>query len=52
MWTSVVELGDALTREQKLEKRMYRLAIEQVFTDEQWSAILWSSIADPGSMGR
>ncbi len=40
MWTSVVELGDALTREQKLEKRMYRLAIEQVFTDEQWSAIL------------
>jgi hypothetical protein len=39
MWVAAVELGDALTLEQKLETQMYRLAIDQGFTAEEWSAI-------------
>jgi hypothetical protein len=39
MWVAVVELGDALTLEQKLETRMYRLAVEQGITAAEWSAI-------------
>ncbi len=29
MWTSVVALSDALTLDQKLEGKLYRLAMEQ-----------------------
>ena len=39
MWTAAVELSDALTLEQQLESKMYRLAMEQGFTAEEWSAI-------------
>jgi hypothetical protein len=39
MWTSVVGLGDLLTRVQHLETQMYRQAVARGFTDEQWSAI-------------
>ena len=39
MWVAAVEVGDALTLEQKLETQMYRLAVEQGYTAEQWSAI-------------
>jgi hypothetical protein len=39
MWTSVVALSDALTLEQKLEGKLYRLAVEQGFTAEEWTAI-------------
>jgi hypothetical protein len=39
LWVAVTELGDVLTRLQHLETRMYRLAIEQGYTAEQWSAI-------------
>jgi hypothetical protein len=39
MWVAAVELGDALTLEQKLETQMYRLAVEQGITDAEWSAI-------------
>ena len=39
MWTSVVALSDALTLEQKLEGKLYRLAMELGFTAEEWSAI-------------
>lgn len=39
MWVAAVELGDALTLEQKHETQMYRLAIDRGFTAEEWSAI-------------
>ena len=39
MWVAAVELGDALTHEQKLGTQMYRLAVEQGITAEEWSAI-------------
>jgi hypothetical protein len=39
MWTAAVELSDALSVEQELESKMYRLAMGQGFTAAEWSAI-------------
>jgi hypothetical protein len=46
LWVAVTELGDVLTHLQRLETRMYRLAIEQGYTAKQWSAIK-SGESDP-----
>jgi hypothetical protein len=39
MWVAVVELGDALTLEQNLETLMYREAMAQGYTEDQWPAV-------------
>jgi hypothetical protein len=40
MWLAVVELADVLTRVYQLDKRMYRLATQQLgFTKEEWERI-------------
>ena len=45
----MAELGDALTKMYALDKRMYQLATQLGFTDEEWERIKRPPLSPSGS---